>query len=714
MKRLLATVLLAAMLCTVLVLVPAKETATEVFALDMPTTNGRQECTYYLPSASGNVKVTADFIPSGFGQRPGTTQTQKYLVIHNTGNYGSTASAYNHYSWLTTSNLTSGKQSYHYVCGSDGIYQLLPENERGYHTGTNKNSSGTYDANGKDCTNSNAIGIETCVNGFPASASYSGEKWNTDAMYAWYTNYFATRTDYLAILAASILVRNNFDPNTRCVQHYVVYGKNCPMQMRYVFYTAGTSGASGGSNTSHFTKMGTYYTIFWNRMMAYYNAFKNGGAAVMPDGGTSGSVGGIYKVSTSGDTLNIRDQATSSGSTVIGEIPNGTEIKVTAYDGNWGKTSYNGVEGWVSMAYLTYVSAIPEEKDEEAPVISNAKVSDVDGTGYTVTCKVTDNKGVSSVKFATWTTAGGQDDLKWLTGSVNSGTATVRVKISDFANASGAYTTHIYAYDAANNQSSPSAVSATVPTIEYPSNGIPVYDFDGSVGVENATLWTSAKTDAFTSVYWGAALLAPQSDGTYKITSIALSGQTKSMTVSGSNVLLAIHDSIEGYQHFAKLAVGDILVPYGINVANKILTSKACFAIDSAFELVSGSDATLTSSLLKSSSANNTVSSIKNAFACEVTVLSASGTALSSTANVGTGCTVVQYDTDGSTVLNKVTVIVNGDVNGDGLVNSTDATAHRSHIRAFSKLVNYYLTAGDFNGDGKVDTIDYIRLKLAA
>ena len=63
-------------------------------------------------------------------------------------------------------------------------------------------------------------------------------------------------------------------------------------------------------------------------------------------------------------------------------------------------------------------------------------------------------------------------------------------------------------------------------------------------------------------------------------------------------------------------------------------------------------------SLLKSSSANNTVSSIKNAFACEVTVLSASGTALSSTAKAGTGCTVVQYDTDGSTVLNKVTVVV--------------------------------------------------------
>ena len=595
MKRLLATVLLAAMLCTVLVLVPAKETATEVFALDMPTTNGRQECTYYLPSASGNVKVTADFIPSGYGQRPGTTQTQKYLVIHNTGNYASSASAYNHYEWLTTSSGTG--QSYHYVCGSDGIYQLLPENEKGAHTGSNKNSSGTYDSVARDVNNSNAIGIETCVNGFPASASYSGEKWNTDAMYAWYTNYFATRTDYLAILAASILVRNNFDPNTRCVQHYVVYGKNCPMQMRYVFYTAGTSGYSGGSNTSHFTKMGTYYTIFWNRMMAYYNAFKNGGEAVMPDGSTSGTVGGIYKVSTSGDTLNIRDQATSSGSNVIGEIPNGTEIKVTAYEGNWGKTTYNGVTGWVSMSYLTYVSALPVEKDEEAPVISDAKITNLDTTGYTVSCKVSDNKGVTKIIFPTWTDAGGQDDIKWYVGSVSNGSATYRINISEFNNAGGLYNTHIYAYDAAGNQSAAATLSTTV----YPTG----------------------------------------------------------------------------------------------------------------FTLVSGSNATLTSSVLKPAGAGNTVDSIKNSFACEITVLNASGSALAATANVGTGCTVVQYDTDGSTVLNRVTVIVNGDLDGDGLINSSDVTAHKAHIRAVSKLVSHFLTASDFNGDGKVNTLDYIRLKLA-
>lgn len=712
MKRLLATVLLAAMLCTVLVLIPAKETATEVFALDMPTTNGKTECEYYLPSASGNVRVLADFIPTSKSQRPGTVQTQKYLVIHNTGNYADTASAYNHYSWLISSTGTG--QSYHYVCGSDGIYQLLPENERGYHTGTNRNDSGTYDSVALDCANSNAIGIETCVNLFPATASYSGEQWNTDEMYAWYTNYFATRTDYLAILSASILVRNNFDPNTRCVQHYVVYGKNCPMQMRYVFGTAGTSGYSGGSNTSHFTKMGTYYTIFWNRMMAYYNAYKNGGEAVMPDGGTSGTIGGIYKVSTSGDTLNIRDQATSSGSNVIGEIPDGTEITVTAYSGNWGKTTYNGVEGWVSMSYLTYVSAIPEEVDEEAPVISDAKVSDLDGTGYTVTCKVSDNKGVSKVLFPTWTVAGGQDDIKWLSGTISNGTASIRVKISDFANASGAYSTHIYAYDAAENASEAVTLSITVPAISYPSNGIPVYEFEGSNGVENAVIWTSAKTDAFTSVYWGAALLAPQSDGTYKITSIAFSSETKSMTASGSNIILAIHESIEGYQNFAKLAVGDILVPYGINVANKVLTSQACFALDSNFDLVDGSSGSLSADVYNPNSTGNTVSSVKSAFQCDVTIIGLSGSALGSSDAVGTGCKVVQYADDGTSVLNEVAVIVTGDLTGDGVISSVDIASHKAHIRVLTKLTGHFLTAGDIDGNGKVDTIDYIRLKLAA
>ena len=41
--------------------------------------------------------------------------------------------------------------------------------------------------------------------------------------------------------------------------------------------------------------------------------------------------------------------------------------------------------------------------DKTGPTISNAKITDVDPTGYTVTCIVTDASGVDRVQFPTWT-----------------------------------------------------------------------------------------------------------------------------------------------------------------------------------------------------------------------------------------------------------------------------------------------------------------------
>ena len=63
-------------------------------------------------------------------------------------------------------------------------------------------------------------------------------------------------------------------------------------------------------------------------------------------------------------------------------------------------------------------------KDTEAPVIKNVKVSEKDGSGYTVTCDVSDNKKIEKVQFPTWTAQGGQDDLNddWDTSSKYSGT----------------------------------------------------------------------------------------------------------------------------------------------------------------------------------------------------------------------------------------------------------------------------------------------------
>lgn len=103
--------------------------------------------------------------------------------------------------------------------------------------------------------------------------------------------------------------------------------------------------------------------------------------------------------------------------------------------------------------------------DTAAPTISDVKVSNVSGRGYTVTCTVTDNVGVTKVTMPTWTLKNGQDDLVWHTATISGNTATFHVGIGDHNLESGDYLTHIYAYDAAGNRSSAAAPVVTLPNI---------------------------------------------------------------------------------------------------------------------------------------------------------------------------------------------------------------------------------------------------------
>lgn len=112
-----------------------------------------------------------------------------------------------------------------------------------------------------------------------------------------------------------------------------------------------------------------------------------------------------------------------------------------------------------SPSVISYIYNItPTPTDTTPPVISNVKVERA-SEGYYIKCDVSDNVGVAKVEFPTWTIYNGQDDLKWHMGNPWSenanGTITYTTKInaSDHNNEQGYYTTHIYAYDTAGNQS---------------------------------------------------------------------------------------------------------------------------------------------------------------------------------------------------------------------------------------------------------------------
>ena len=63
---------------------------------------------------------------------------------------------------------------------------------------------------------------------------------------------------------------------------------------------------------------------------------------------------GVYKVTAS--TLNMRAGAGTSYE-VVTTLPNAAQVTVTQVSGTWGYCTYNGYSGWVSMKYLSLVSA---------------------------------------------------------------------------------------------------------------------------------------------------------------------------------------------------------------------------------------------------------------------------------------------------------------------------------------------------------------------
>ncbi|EHM90671.1 hypothetical protein HMPREF1021_02566 [Coprobacillus sp. 3_3_56FAA] len=111
--------------------------------------------------------------------------------------------------------------------------------------------------------------------------------------------------------------------------------------------------------------------------------------------------------------------------------------------------NYDSDYAYVSSNHLTIVNNgndISYEKNE-APVISNAKITNVSRSGYTVTCTVTDDNAVDRVLMPTWSENNGQDDLIWYTANRTGNTYTIEVKTSNHKNDSGKYHTDIYAYD---------------------------------------------------------------------------------------------------------------------------------------------------------------------------------------------------------------------------------------------------------------------------
>ncbi len=209
------------------------------------------------------------------------------------------------------------------------------------------------------------------------------------------------------------------------------------------------------------TKSGN--TITWSNITVPYNYSSTASY-------TASYVGTADSVNCSGGYIeypgsDIKINGLASGYTLLATNVSVTSGKLSITSTNFKKYLVI-VDSNDPTRLRTYVD-ISKLLDSTKPSISNCKISNQTTTSYKVTCTVSDNVGVTSVKFPTWTSAGGQDDLVWHNGTISGNQAYATISISSHNNEVGVYITDPYAYDAAGNSSSTrvtTTIDKTAPT----------------------------------------------------------------------------------------------------------------------------------------------------------------------------------------------------------------------------------------------------------
>lgn len=111
-----------------------------------------------VPASWGRLDIQRDFIPKGrYGRHKVRHLNPRYVTIHSTQNFSSSADARAHSRMLRTGALKASKNSlgyltWHFSVDDHSIWQSLPCNEQGQHA--------DYEGRG----NRQSIGIEMCEN----------------------------------------------------------------------------------------------------------------------------------------------------------------------------------------------------------------------------------------------------------------------------------------------------------------------------------------------------------------------------------------------------------------------------------------------------------------------------------------------------------------------------------------------------------------------
>lgn len=113
-------------------------------------------------------------------------------------------------------------------------------------------------------------------------------------------------------------------------------------------------------------------------------------------------------------------------------------------------TNFSSAGCYAIKAYRITDSSGNSNTVSKKPELKDVSISDVTSEGYTVTLQLTNASSVQSIALPTWTSANGQDDLKWYSAAVGN-TVSYRVKTAMHNNEAGEYNTHIYINDKFGN-----------------------------------------------------------------------------------------------------------------------------------------------------------------------------------------------------------------------------------------------------------------------
>ncbi len=238
-------------------------------------------------------------------------------------------------------------------------------------------------------------------------------------------------------------------------------------------------------------------------------------------------------------------------------------------------------------------------------------------------------------------------------------TSTTGTSFSFTTPASGKYCKVTVTAVGPDNSASSSKTVMVGPWAGYPTamQYIPIAAINEGVATSNSLIWTSAKGAAFTAVYWTAALCTPNTDGSYSVSAVYASGASKSVSISGNNIVIATHSSYTNHAYTAALKAGDKITLHGVYIDSNTLRGNCYALVNGGISLsVTAPSVSAPASVNYGATASVSWSAVTNATSYNYTVTNGSTTVLNVTGTTAKSFTI-PAQTTGSSLTVSVTAV---------------------------------------------------------